>query len=85
MSRGALRRGSYQPGHQPGSRRLRELTGVSYPTNRPTATNVNLLNNGEVAMSRDEVDKPSGGAVRRFALRYWVAITLVVLLSLIHI
>jgi len=30
-------------------------------------------------MSPEEVAKPAGGAVRRFALRYWVAITLVVL------
>lgn len=31
-------------------------------------------------MSADEVAKPASGAVRRFALRYWVAITLVGLL-----
>lgn len=30
-------------------------------------------------MSPDEVSPRSGGAVRRFALRYWLAITLVML------
>ncbi|MCX2930898.1 DUF1049 domain-containing protein [Mycobacterium sp. CVI_P3] len=30
-------------------------------------------------MSPDEVSKPAGGAIGRFALRYWLAITLVVL------
>ncbi|GAY17077.1 DUF1049 domain-containing protein [Mycobacterium sp. shizuoka-1] len=30
-------------------------------------------------MSPAEVSQPAGGAVRRFALRYWLAITLVVL------
>ncbi|KDF01681.1 hypothetical protein Y900_022805 [Mycolicibacterium aromaticivorans JS19b1 = JCM 16368] len=30
-------------------------------------------------MSREDDDKPTGGAVRRFALRYWLAIILVVL------
>ncbi|BBY67802.1 DUF1049 domain-containing protein [Mycolicibacterium helvum] len=33
-------------------------------------------------MSREEVAKPAGGAVRRFALRYWLAITLVVLAAI---
>jgi uncharacterized integral membrane protein len=33
-------------------------------------------------MSPDEVAKPAGGAVRRFALRYWLAITLVVLAAI---
>jgi hypothetical protein len=33
-------------------------------------------------MSPDEVAKPTGGAVRRFALRYWLAITLVVLAAI---
>ncbi|KAA0108139.1 DUF1049 domain-containing protein [Mycolicibacterium sp. P1-5] len=33
-------------------------------------------------MSREEVDQPTGGAVRRFALRYWLAITLVVLAAI---
>ncbi|NTY63438.1 DUF1049 domain-containing protein [Mycolicibacterium sphagni] len=33
-------------------------------------------------MSGEEVAKPTGGAVRRFALRYWVAITLVVLAAI---
>ncbi|QEN13720.1 DUF1049 domain-containing protein [Mycolicibacterium sp. ELW1] len=30
-------------------------------------------------MSREDDGKPTGGAVRRFALRYWLAIILVVL------
>jgi len=30
-------------------------------------------------MPRGETDTPSGGAVRRFTLRYWVAIVLVAL------
>lgn len=30
-------------------------------------------------MSGDDVAKPAGSPVRRFALRYWLAITLVVL------
>ncbi len=30
-------------------------------------------------MSPGQIDKPAGGAVRRFALRYWVAIALVAL------
>ena len=30
-------------------------------------------------MAAEEVAKPTGGAVRRFALRYWLAIILVVL------
>lgn len=33
-------------------------------------------------MSGEEVAKPTGGAVRRFALRYWLAITLVVLAAI---
>lgn len=33
-------------------------------------------------MSPEEVAKPAGGAVRRFALRYWLAITLVVLAAI---
>ena len=33
-------------------------------------------------MSAEEVAKPTGGAVRRFALRYWLAITLVVLAAI---
>ncbi|MBB3603339.1 putative integral membrane protein [Mycolicibacterium sp. BK556] len=33
-------------------------------------------------MAPEEVAKPAGGAVRRFALRYWVAITLVVLAAI---
>ena len=33
-------------------------------------------------MSREEVDKPAGGAMRRFALRYWLAIILVVLAAI---
>jgi putative membrane protein len=33
-------------------------------------------------MSGEEVAKPAGGAVRRFALRYWLAITLVVLAAI---
>ena len=30
-------------------------------------------------MSPGQIDKPAGGAVRRFALRYWVAIVLAAL------
>jgi uncharacterized integral membrane protein len=33
-------------------------------------------------MSGEEVAKPTGGGVRRFALRYWLAITLVVLAAI---
>jgi lipopolysaccharide assembly protein A len=33
-------------------------------------------------MSPEEVAKPAGGPVRRFALRYWLAITLVVLAAI---
>ena len=33
-------------------------------------------------MSPDEVSPRAGGAVRRFALRYWLAITLVVLAAI---
>ena len=33
-------------------------------------------------MSPDELGKPAGGAVRRFALRYWVAIILVALATI---
>ncbi|OYN76344.1 DUF1049 domain-containing protein [Mycolicibacterium sphagni] len=33
-------------------------------------------------MAGDEVLKPTGGAVRRFALRYWLAIALVVLAAI---
>jgi uncharacterized integral membrane protein len=33
-------------------------------------------------MSPEEVANPAGGGVRRFALRYWLAITLVVLAAI---
>lgn len=54
-------------------------TDPTSPPNPRPATNVKLLTQRGGCDVQEDDGKPAGGVVRRFALRYWLAIILVVL------